>query len=420
MSTVQAARPSVDKRYADICFGLFVAGAIAGALQLIRPVPFGDGFEMVAIAKNLAAHGTFSNPFWVLKTGPTAANPPLYPLLLAVLIKVFRLPALILAMACVGNIIMNALTASLLPRISRLFYGTWIPGAIAAIFWIVSAQLMPAWDVSYTVAGLLVFCLIFAGDERPKGLWAGTWFVPGVLAGLLFLLNPSSVLITVSWILWLAFRRRVSLRQGVAVFVVLCVFVVAWMARNRYQLGAYVARTNLGFTLYASNNDCAQATMFADESQNCYQSNHPNTSLAEAKLLRSMGEIKYDRLRTKATERWIESHPGRFGELTAERFRDFWFPPMEKLPYTACMIWIATALSIPGLILMIRRRHPLSIYVLAVLFIYPLMYYTVVSDVRYRYPVLWLTLLPAGYCILQLWPARFKRLAKDQSETLEV
>lgn len=30
-------------------------------------------------------------------------------------------------------------------------------------------------------------------------------------------------------------------------------------------------------------------------------------------------------------------------------------------------------------------------------FIFPLMYYLIVSDIRYRYPVLWLTLLPAGH-----------------------
>jgi hypothetical protein len=34
--------------------------------------------------------------------------------------------------------------------------------------------------------------------------------------------------------------------------------------------------------------------------------------------------------------------------------------------------------------------------------IYPLMYYIVVSDLRYRTPVLWLSLLPAGYFLSML------------------
>ena len=66
------------------------------------------------------------------------------------------------------------------------------------------------------------------------------------------------------------------------------------------------------------------------------------------------------------------------------------------------IIWLATALSVPGLILMALRREPVTLFVAAVLLIYPLMYYVVVSDVRYRYPVLWLSLLQAGYLIARI------------------
>jgi len=40
--------------------------------------------------------------------------------------------------------------------------------------------------------------------------------------------------------------------------------------------------------------------------------------------------------------------------------------------------------------------------VLFVLAVYPPIYYVVVSDVRYRYPVLWLTFLSAGYLLTRL------------------
>ena len=39
---------------------------------------------------------------------------------------------------------------------------------------------------------------------------------------------------------------------------------------------------------------------------------------------------------------------------------------------------------------MTRNQEPITLYVLVVLALYPLMYYVVVSDMRYRYPVLWL------------------------------
>ena len=51
----------------------------------------------------------------------------------------------------------------------------------------------------------------------------------------------------------------------------------------------------------------------------------------------------------------------------------------------------------PGLIVMARRREPVTKFVLVVLLVYPLMYYIVVSCDRYRYPILWASQLPAGY-----------------------
>jgi nitrate reductase NapE component len=60
------------------------------------------------------------------------------------------------------------------------------------------------------------------------------------------------------------------------------------------------------------------------------------------------------------------------------------------------IIWFATLLSIPGLIVMARQRMQVITFLFAVYALYPVMYYVVVSDVRYRYPILWLTLLPAG------------------------
>jgi hypothetical protein len=55
---------------------------------------------------------------------------------------------------------------------------------------------------------------------------------------------------------------------------------------------------------------------------------------------------------------------------------------------------------------MVRRREAVTGFIAFVLFIYPLMYYVVVSDVRYRYPVLWLSFLAAGYLVFSAKPSR--------------
>jgi len=139
-----------------------------------------------------------------------------------------------------------------------------------------------------------------------------------------------------------------------------------------------------------------------EERTNCYQSHHPNTSIAEAERLRSLGEIEYDRMRVQDTMAWVRSHRTPFLHLSLARFRDFWLPPREDHPFKSVTIWIATLLSIPGLLLMIYRRERVTPFALFVLAIYPLMYYVVVSDVRYRIPVLWLSLLPAGYFLAKI------------------
>jgi hypothetical protein len=70
--------------------------------------------------------------------------------------------------------------------------------------------------------------------------------------------------------------------------------------------------------------------------------------------------------------------------------------------YSTFTVWVATGLAVPGLILLIYRKVPVSIYIIAVAAAYPLLYYVVVSDVRYRYPLLWLSLLCAGYLLSDL------------------
>jgi hypothetical protein len=170
-----------------------------------------------------------------------------------------------------------------------------------------------------------------------------------------------------------------------------------WLVRNYRIWGVFALRTSLGITLYSSNNDCAEPSLYQEAVSGCIQRTYPIDSQAEARLLRELGEVQYDRLRRADTMRWIFSHPRRFAELTAGRVVDFWFPDPRQWPYGSYGIWAITILSIPGIILTVRRREAIAPLILCVWLIYPLLYYVVVSCDRYRYPILWTSLLPAGY-----------------------
>jgi Dolichyl-phosphate-mannose-protein mannosyltransferase len=378
----------------------FLAGAFIGLLHSISSVVgFGRGFEMVTVATNLVNHGAFADPFDAGLTGPTAANPPLYPLLLALFLKIFGSPSLFAGAAIVGNILANAVTASLLPRLSYVLFGDARPGMFASIGCLAAMQLLPAWDTSYTVAGLILFCLFSAATLAPETRTVRNAVFAGLGAGILALLNPSSLLIVVPWIAYLAARRR---SRSVAVYccilcATLCLVVSMWVARNEIRLGSPVIRTNFGMSIYASNNDCATSSLVENERYGCYQRHHPNTSREEAQLVRTLGEVAYDRKRTAEALDWMATHPGRFRRLTGERVLEFWFPSWAGHQFTTTVVWVITALSIPGLILMVWRREPAAVLLLAVLLVYPLMYYIVVTDSRYRYPVLWISALAAGY-----------------------
>jgi hypothetical protein len=399
MEEIGQQQHACEKRYEDICFVIFVIGAVAGLYQLLSgPVRFSNNYEMVSIARNLAEHGRFANPEAILDTGPTAANPPLYPLYLSLFIRIFGMTNWVYLAASLSNIVANAFTASFLPRISRLFYGSMWPGVFGSVLWLATMQLMPGWDTSLTVAGVLLFCLFSASHMKTedRDIYA---LLGGAIAGSLFLLNPASLLISLPWMAYRLFFRKVRFRQTAILLTTLFLIIFLWAGRNYLQLGSFATRTGMGIALYSSNNDCAEPSFTAEGLSGCYQAHHPNRSLDEAKLLRSMGEVGYDRKRHADAALWIKTHPAKFWGLTLSRFRDFWFPPVNEYAFEAPLICVITALSIPGIWLMLKRRGPITLFLLFVLLVYPLMYYVVVSCTRYRDPVLWLSLLPAGYFI---------------------
>jgi hypothetical protein len=396
-----------SSRIADISLYLFILGGVVGLFNMATTViPFGKGFEMFALATNLVEHGAYANPFLVLDTGPSAVNPPLYPIFLALLMKVLRIPAFVVLAATVGNMIANALAAAWLPRVSLLFYGDPGPGIAASLLWLMAAQLMPAWDAGYTAAAILLFCLLTATTVRSERfiLFA---LIAGLLAGALMLLNPVSLFVFGPWIAHLVVFRNAPLKQTVAycsiVLVTAALLVFPWMLRNDRQIGGFLIRTSLGITLYSSNNDCAKVSLIDDIQSDCFGSNQPNNNVKEAMLVRDMGELKYDRMRLADTKAWVRAHPAPFLRLTAARLRDFWFPRIQEHPFKIAIVWIATILSIPGLVLMMHRRVRVTLFVVGVLLVFPLTYYVVFSDVRFRYPILWLTLLPAGYFLKWLF-----------------
>jgi hypothetical protein len=394
---------------------IFILAFVCGISQIYFPAVFGfgPGWETVAIAREFARTGAYANPFQSGASGATAVIAPLFPLYLAALIKLLGDTPAFAFVAIVAAVIAQAFHAALLPRVSLLFFGNAGPGIVAGLFSAFAFRLMPQWDAAFTACGLLLF-ILYANPLT----WRATAF-SGVAAGLLLLTNPATILISGPWMVYLGSRKplwRHSSFTRVAGFGV-AVFLTAlpWMLRNASTLGTFSVKDNFGMTVYASNNDCAKSSLAASGANGCYDAMHPNSSLQELLILNRLGESRYDSVRTGDTFRWIRSHPGAFARLTVRRMLDFWFPPPAWPLYSTLTIWVATGLAAPGLILLICRKIPVSLYIIAVAAAYPLLYYVVVSDVRYRYPLLWLSLLCAGYLLSDLAGTLSRRLQRHRT-----
>jgi hypothetical protein len=412
------ANPKPRDRVQDWSAGLFAAAWLIGLAGSIHPerFGFGHGFEMAQIAKNLVERGIFGNPFDPALTGPTAVVPPLYPMFLALLIKVFGWP---LPAALIANIGFNAVTAGLMPRLALVFFDDARPGFAAGLLWIAAMPLMPQWDAGFTIACVVLACVFVSGSlaNARSPWWHG--LAAGALAGIASLLNPVAMIPLFSWIAFRLLQRRTpgtyAVRYLSALLVTVALCNGSWLLRNYGIWHALALRTNFGMTLYSSNNDCAAPSLGEDGRNGCYQRTHPVASAPEVQLLRHLGEVEYDRRRTADAFAWIGSHPSRFAGLTAARIAEFWFPIEMFSRAPEYGIWVATLLSVPGILLMIRRRQSAVWFLLFVWAVYPLVYYIVVASDRYRYPILWTSLLPAGYGLAALVPAVKRKMLGTSS-----
>lgn len=357
--------------------------------------PIGGGGETVAITNNLLRDGTFANPFNAGWTGPSAFLPPLYPLFRAGMMKLFGTYGL--TSLIVITLLMHGLHAALLPSVARLLFGSSAPGIWAAGL-VIALPLIDVihWDAIYVATGILIFYLCAArvfGSGAPGGIVRGSAL--GLFAALLVMTNPVSALAFGPWLAALVWPRRFDAqirRAAAAMLIAACLGCVPWTVRNYRIFGRFVLiRDNFGLVLYSSNNDCAAPTLLENLRNGCNDRVHPIVNTSEVALIRRLGEVEYNRNRLSVALAWIESQPRRFIELTAMRFVSFWFPG------EAYSFWLITGFAIPGAVWMLKKRSWTGAVLLAVCALYPLVFYIAETTPRYRYPIVWVSLLQAGY-----------------------
>ncbi len=362
-------------------------------------VPFDP--EASRLAHGLYDEGTFANPFAALDTGPSAHLAPVFPAFMALLMKVFGdLSAGAYAIKLAAVLILS-LQLALYPVFSKILGMGEINGIIGAWIWLIAKpSLVYDWEALYAALLIAVACCCYRLYVDKQGRTMA-WLL-GCLMGFTILTLPTVAPLYAIWLAWEMWHRKGAFfrRSLVPLIVLPIVIITPWMVRNYLTLHRLMLRDDFGLELSVSNNDCARFGLRANMATGCFDEFHPNHNVNEAREVLQLGEVEYNDLRLREALLWIGSHPVGFIKLSLTRLIAFWMPTETFTIHDASgrrlervTIYLMTLLSVPGLVILYRRDVTSAAVLLSCLTVFPLIYYVVQFEDRYRYPVMWVTFL---------------------------
>lgn len=334
---------------------------------------------------------------------------------------------------------LSAATAWMLGRLTRAATGSERAGLLA----LAAAALYPFF-VYYSgilmsetlylaalVAGLwaLVLSLDEQGRHAPRAAAAGAAFAA---AGLTRTECVPIAFVLGAALAWLCFRRRYAWRSWVLAALCWAAPLAGWAARNKSHCGRLTLDLHGGMTLL-------HGTMFYDIDQ--MDTAFSQQAFELTPLYRegqALPEAERDRLYFNAGLRYMRDNPGTTLRHWAQKAVAFWrlYPRLDKdYPDTPTaspgagasrrLLVVASLLSEPALILLgfwgawlLRDRlaalFPLYWLVLATFGVHVV----VVSQMRYRLPVMPILMLFAAAAVEKLWPADVAAARGDEPVNL--
>jgi hypothetical protein len=369
---------------------------------------FEFGWEMGRIARALATGYGYADPFNG-HSGPTAWCPPLYPLILAGVFKIFGIYTMKSSWVILTiNSVFSALAAPAVYEIAlRCFkhdakglkialWSGWLwalyPAAMQyAVKWI--------WEMSLTVclfAWVIVLALRIRGIGAEPGEETQTprrWAAFGAGWGMIALTNSSLLTFLPFCAFWMLWDQRygrigIALRNAVLSGVCFVAVVSPWVVRNWYAFHAFVPmRANFGAELYESAQLANQGFPWMATLPMA-----PNTPQFQHYI--HVGEVVYSKERGEEAKAIIRTHRKLFLEHAVLRVYFFWNSvphPVEKslaneLAREAQYGFLSLS-GLFGLALALRRRVPGSWLFFWAFAITPLIYYFVTVQARFRHPL---------------------------------
>jgi len=351
---------------------------------------FGFGFEMGRVGRSLALGQGFSNPFHGV-TGPTAWEPPLYPLLIAAVFKLFGIYTHASALVLLSiNSVFSALTCVPIFLMAKKCFSeklavwsvwTWALFP-SVIFW------CTRWVWETSLAALLLAAIFWLALTMEEKIGLRPWLEFGLLWGIAALTNTALLSFLPASGLWAWYRRAQQGKRslsGVALAAVVFVACVApWLIRNYRTFGQFVfIRSNFGAELRLGNGPGANGTWM--------DYLHPTKNVAQLHLYRQMGEIAYVAERKREALVFIRDDYARFAGLCIKRFIYYWnglpHPGSAMGPLANALFLTSSVLAFGGLGRALWQRRPGAWLFFWLILFYPLVFYLTFPHARYRHPI---------------------------------
>lgn len=361
-------------------------------------------WEVTAVAMSLYERGEFADPY-AIPTGPTAHVPPFHPALIA---AVYRLLGPTLRAGYVVWLLLVAthgVAWAMLP---------WLAGRLgldprAGLAAGIVGALLPRWPgFAEAPAAIAIGLMLSAFLARWEGRVTSpvSSFALGLAIGLSLLVAPSLLLVPLGLLAWEALlsRPRRGVRGVALVLFGMALACVPWTLRNERALGGLVfVRSNLGLELRMGNHDGAGANLAL--SARAGTEHHPRTDIDEARKVHDLGELSYMRTARHEATGWIRAHPLGFLRLTGLRVLQFWFGEIGG-GAESFGVALLTLVSLFGAWRAFPSLSPAQrAAILVPLVLYPLVYYVVGYENRYRQPLDGLALIIAAGAVFPPRPA---------------
>jgi 4-amino-4-deoxy-L-arabinose transferase-like glycosyltransferase len=293
-------------------------GFMIGVVGFHAPIR-GDEINYQDHAANLASGRGFVG----VDGHPTAARPPLLPLALSALYRIFGVK---IEVGRIFEVLLGVAVVGLTYLVAARLFSPRVALAAAALATVnpylifISSYLLT--ENLYTIL-LLATVLVLAkgGGLGPAGL--RSLLAAGCLMGFASLTRPNAVFLAAFIVPAILFWDRGPalgrLTKVAALLVAIVVTITPWAMRNHAKLGSWVVfTTHGGITFYQSNN-----RLVCDE-PSLHGSVAPRESLPGWETIRDANEVDGDKLAWSFARTFLRQNPGLIPRLAAEKLLRFW------------------------------------------------------------------------------------------------